>query len=209
MMIPDQYNTIDKPSVAEFKDRGSRFIALAFPLSTIPGFKSKLAEVKSTYPKATHYCFAYRLGYDGAQFRVSDDGEPSGSAGRPILGQIDQRKLTNVLVVVVRYFGGTLLGVPGLINAYRSAASLALQVTPVVQKQVMIPFRLEFDYTRLNDVMQVLRQYDCIITEKDMNLFCSLKLLVPKKSSEETVAKMGMMPGVTVQKIVPDADLAS
>ena len=208
-MIPDQYNTIDKPSVAEFKDRGSRFIALAFPLSTIPAFKVKLAEVKSAYPKATHYCFAYRLGYDGAQFRVSDDGEPSGSAGRPILGQIDQRKLTNVLVVVVRYFGGTLLGVPGLINAYRSATSLALQVTPVVQKQVMIPFRLEFDYTRLNDVMQALRQYDCIITEKDMNLFCSLKLLVPKKSTEEALGKMGMMPGVTVQKIVSDADQAS
>ena len=101
------------------------------------------------------------IGLDGNQFRVSDDGEPSGSAGRPILGQIDSKALVNVLVVVVRYFGGTLLGVPGLINAYRSAAALALQLTPLVQKQVEQEFRMHFDYTQMNEVMMVVRQYNC------------------------------------------------
>jgi putative IMPACT (imprinted ancient) family translation regulator len=104
------FNTIDKPSSAEFKDRGSKFIAYAFPISSVEDFKLKLNDIKKEHPKATHHCFAYRLGTDGNNFRVSDDGEPSGSAGRPILGQIDSKQLTNTLVIVVRYFGGTLLG---------------------------------------------------------------------------------------------------
>src|SRR5215510_1222086 len=134
MANEDFYYTIEKEATAEFKDRGSKFIGYAFPVSSVEGFKEKLNEVKKLHPKATHHCFAYRLGLDGNAFRVSDDGEPSGSAGRPILGQIDSKQLTNTLIVVVRYFGGTLLGVPGLINAYKTAASLVLQVTPVVPK---------------------------------------------------------------------------
>jgi uncharacterized YigZ family protein len=117
-MNPDYYTTIDRPGVAEFKDRGSQFIAYAYPLADLADFKEKLAVLKKEHPKAVHHCFAYRLGLDGTQYRVSDDGEPSGTAGRPILGQIDSKQLTNILIVVVRYFGGTLLGVPGLIQAY-------------------------------------------------------------------------------------------
>ncbi|HEY8971071.1 MAG TPA: YigZ family protein, partial [Puia sp.] len=119
MAEQDFYYTIEKEATAEFKDRGSKFIGYAIPVSSVDEFKEKLNEVKKLHPKATHHCFAYRLGLDGNVFRVSDDGEPSGSAGRPILGQIDSKELVNVLVVVVRYFGGTLLGVPGLINAYK------------------------------------------------------------------------------------------
>src|SRR6266480_952803 len=126
------YSTIEKPALAEFKDRGSKFIAYAFPISSVEAFKEKLNAIKKDHPKATHHCFAYRLGLDKNNFRLSDAGEPSGTAGKPILGQIDSRNLTNTLVIVVRYFGGTLLGVPGLINAYKSAAALALQLTPVV-----------------------------------------------------------------------------
>src|ERR1700710_444216 len=106
------YNTIETPASTEYKDRGSSFIAYAFPVLSTEDFKTKLNELKKEHPKATHHCFAYRIGIDGNTFRVSDDGEPSGTAGRPILGQIDSKELVNTLVVVVRYFGGTLLGVP-------------------------------------------------------------------------------------------------
>jgi uncharacterized YigZ family protein len=133
-IMPEQeiYYTIEKNAQAEFKDRGSKFIAYACPVRNVEDFKERLTEIKKEHPKATHHCFAYRIGLDGNSYRASDDGEPSGTAGRPILGQIDSKELVNVLVVVVRYFGGTLLGVPGLIHAYRSAAALALQMSPLV-----------------------------------------------------------------------------
>ena len=134
-MNEEFYYTIAQPVVAEFKDRGSRFLAFAYPLASVDDFKAKMKLLKEEHPKAVHHCFAYRLGVDGNTFRVSDDGEPSGSAGRPILGQIDSKQLCNVLVVVVRYFGGTLLGVPGLINAYKTVTSLALQTTPMAGKK--------------------------------------------------------------------------
>ena len=126
-MTPDFYNTIEKPATAEFKDRGSKFLAYVYPVQLIEEFKIRLADLKKEHPKAVHHCFAYRLGTDKNNFRVSDDGEPSGTAGRPILGQIDSKELTNVVIIVVRYFGGTLLGVPGLINAYKTSASMVLQ----------------------------------------------------------------------------------
>src|SRR5260370_9227955 len=121
------YYTIEKTATAEFTERGSKFIAYACPVKSVDEFKETLNEIKKEHPKATHHCFAYRIGLDGNNFRVNDDVEPSGSAGRPILGQIDSKQLTNVLVVVVRYFGGTLLGVPGFINAQKTAAALAFQ----------------------------------------------------------------------------------
>lgn len=189
-MTPDHYRTIKKSSTAEYKDRGSRFIAYAFPIIDINDFKQKLAEIKKEHPKASHHCFAYRLGLDGTNYRVSDDGEPSGSAGRPILGQIDSKQVTNVLIIVVRYFGGTLLGVPGLINAYRSAASMALQVTPVVQKPVLINYRLQFDYTLMNEVMRIIKQFDCTVLKQEMQLFCLMEIAIPKESSGEILNKI-------------------
>src|SRR3954466_2613415 len=129
MASQEFYHTIEQSAFAEFKDRGSRFLAYAFPMQTSDDFKKQLQVLKKEHPKAVHHCFAYRIGLDGNNFRVSDDGEPSGSAGRPILGQIDSKNITNAAVIVVRYFGGTLLGVPGLINAYKMATSLVLQVT--------------------------------------------------------------------------------
>lgn len=200
-MTPDYYYTIEKPSVAEFKDRGSRFIAFAFPVENINDFKEKLAIVKKEHPKATHHCFAYRIGLDGNLFRVSDDGEPSGSAGRPILGQIDSKQLTDVLIIVARYFGGTLLGVPGLINAYKTAAALALQVTPVLQKPVLVYYRLQFDYTIMNEVMTISKQCDCVVSQQEMNLFCSLKLGIPKNRLEEVLYKLNNIRGVEAKKV--------
>lgn len=200
-MTPDYYYTIEKPSVAEFKDRGSRFIAFAFPVADISDFKEKLAIVKKEHPKATHHCFAYRIGLDRNLFRVSDDGEPSGSAGRPILGQIDSKQLTDVLIIVARYFGGTLLGVPGLINAYKTAAALALQVTPVLQKPVLVYYRLQFDYTIMNEVMTISKQCDCVVSKQEMNLFCSLKLGIPKNRLEEVLYKLNNIRGVEAEKV--------
>ncbi len=194
------YNTLEQEGNATYTDRGSKFTAYLFPLSSAVDFKAKLAAVKKEHPKATHHCFAYRLGFGGINFRVSDDGEPSGSAGRPILGQIDSKQLTNVLIIVVRYFGGTLLGVPGLINAYKSAASLALQITPMVQKPVLIYYRLQFDYTQMNEVMKVVKQFDCLMIQQEMQLFCLLEIGIPKGRLQEVLNGFSSLREVVVEK---------
>lgn len=186
----DHFYTIDKPSTAEFKDRGSKFIAYAYPVQSVDEFKLHLNNLKKEHSKAVHHCFAYKIGITADQFRVNDDGEPSGTAGKQILGQIDSKKLTNVAVVVVRYFGGTLLGVPGLINAYKTASALALQTVPVVQKPVLISYQVDFDYTLLNEIMQIIKQCNCIISNQQINLFSSIQFGVPKNKEEEFVYRI-------------------
>jgi uncharacterized YigZ family protein len=194
------FNTIESPSVAEYKDRGSKFIAYAFPIASPEAFKERLNAIKKEHPKATHHCFAYRLGLDMNTFRVSDDGEPSGSAGKPILGQIDSRELTNIAVFVVRYFGGTLLGVPGLINAYKSAAALALQLTPVAMKSITDRYTLQFDYTQMNEVMNVVRSCQCTIVENESQLFCKMVLDVPLSRLQEFLFKIENLYKVELSK---------
>ncbi len=201
MQRPDYYNTIGQRGVAEFKDRGSRFIAIALPVQTVADCKQQLAEIKKEYPKASHYCFAYRLGLDAYQFRVSDDGEPSGSAGKPILGQIDSKAVTDLMIVVVRYFGGSLLGVPGLIHAYKTAASLALQVTPLQRKPVLIGFHLQFDYTQMNAVMTVIKQFDCQVFKQDLQLFCTMDMGIPQNRITETLMRLNDIRDIQVEKI--------
>lgn len=186
----DYYNTIDTKGTAEFKDRGSRFLALAYPVKSVAQFKEILTAVKKEHPKANHHCFAYRLGTTMNDFRVSDDGEPSGTAGRPILGQIDSKNVTDVLIIVVRYFGGTLLGVPGLINAYKSAASMVLQVIPLVRRPVLANYHLQFDYTKMNDVMMVIKQNGCEILKQELQLFCIMDIGIPKNRVQEVVMKL-------------------
>ncbi len=194
----DFYNTVEKNTSAEFKDRGSKFLAFVFPVTSVEDCKSCLAAVKAEHPKATHHCFAYRLGLDGNTFRVSDDGEPSGTAGRPILGQIDSKQITNTLIVVARYFGGTLLGVPGLINAYKSASALALQVTPVVQKQVEVVYTLEFDYTQMNDVMRHIKQMGGTVLQQEAQLFCRIKVAIAKNKAVLFLNKLESIVGITI-----------
>lgn len=179
------YNTISQPAIAEFKDRGSKFLAYAYPFSSADDLKNLLSELKKEHPKANHYCFAYRIGVDGNNFRSSDAGEPSGTAGKPILGQIDSKGLTNVLVVVVRYFGGTLLGVPGLINAYKTAASLVLQLTPTVRKPLTVKVQLDFDYTKMNEVMQWTKKINGNILQQEMQLFCQFLVEIEKTKIQE------------------------
>jgi uncharacterized YigZ family protein len=200
MEPPYFYQTIEKQVVAEFTDRGSKFIGMAFPISSVNDFKVALNEVKKLHPKASHYCFAYRLGMDGSTYRVSDAGEPSGSAGRPILGQIDSKGLTNVVVVVVRYFGGTLLGVPGLINAYKNATSMALQLTPIVKKPILTLFELQFDYTISNDVMRLVKKFGCFLLKQDLQLFCSYEVGVPRQIEDECITAFEQLRGLSIKK---------
>lgn len=186
----DYYYTIETSAVAEFKDRGSKFLAYTYPLKDAKDFKVHMQELKKEHPKAVHHCFAYKIGVEGTIFRSSDDGEPSGTAGKPIMGQIESKNLTDILIVVVRYFGGTLLGVPGLINAYKTAASLVLQCTPVVQKAVEIDYELQFNYTEMNDVMRVIKQFNCTIHKNEMQLFCILRIGIPKNQLNEVLSAL-------------------
>ena len=198
----DYYFTIEKSSIAEYKDRGSKFLAYADPILNTTEFKRNLNNLKKEHSKAVHHCFAHRLGFTGNEFRASDDGEPSGTAGKPILGQIDSKKLTNVGIIVVRYFGGSLLGVPGLINAYKTAASLVLQTIPIVQKPILVAYSLQFDYNSTNQVMQILKHTNCIVNTQEINLFSNLQIHVPKSSEEELLFKIKNLPNIEIQKII-------
>lgn len=197
-MIDQFYNTIETTNTAEFKDRGSKFIGYVFPISNKEDFKIKMNLIKVEHPKADHFCFAYRLGFDKNEFRASDAGEPSGSAGKPILGQIDSKSLTNTLVVVVRYFGGTLLGVPGLINAYKTTASLLLQTTLIVQKEMTQEIRLEFDYTQMNEVLKIVKQSRATVIKNESSLFSILTIDVPLIEREFLITSLKRLENIQV-----------
>lgn len=196
------YSTIAQEAQAEFKDRGSKFIAYAFPITSTDDVKKALAALKKEHPKAVHHCFAYRLGLDGNQFRVSDDGEPAGTAGKPIMGQIDSKQVTNTCIIVVRYFGGTLLGVPGLINAYKTAASLVLQVVPVLQKPVMKKYAIQFDYTQMNDIMLIVKQLNGVVLRQEQQLFSSMDVEIPRGRIEEWQYRINNLRNVSLQDLL-------
>lgn len=197
-MSEDYYYTIEQSAKAEFKDKGSKFIAFAFPIKSVHDFKLRMSEIKKEHPKATHHCYAYRLGLNGNNYRVNDDREPSGSAGKQILGQIDNKVLTDISVVVVRYFGGSLLGLPGLIQAYKTTSALVLQLTPVIKKPVEILYQLQFDYTKMNDILTVVRKFNCHIVKKDMQLFCSMEISIPKINVELCLMKLKEIKGIEI-----------
>lgn len=198
----DHFYTIDKTAVAEFKDRGSRFLAHAFPVEHADAFRKIILHLKKEHPKAVHHCFAYRLGITGDNFRLSDDGEPSGTAGKQILGQIDSKNLTNTAVIVVRYFGGSLLGVPGLINAYKTVASLVLQTIPIIQKQIEVPYILHFGHSDINEVMRIIKQFNCTILEQELQLFPYIKLNIPISCIEQVIYRLKDLRNVNFEKIV-------
>jgi len=198
MIAPEFYKIIAQNTQAEYKDKGSKFIAYCFQITDVVMVKKEIATLKKTHAKAVHFCYAYRLGIDGNNFRVNDDGEPSGSAGKPILGQIDSKGLTNVLVVVVRYFGGTLLGVPGLINAYKTTTALALQLTPILQKAIEIPYELQFEFSRMNEVMQIVKQLGCSVIKQELQLFTLLTIGIPKAKLEEALYRLRELHYITI-----------
>lgn len=191
MELFDAYSSIAAPSEGLFKDNGSRFIALAYPVETEEEVKTIVAGLRKQYHDARHHCYAYRLGYKGDVFRSSDDGEPSGSAGRPILGQIDSAGLSDVLVVVVRYFGGIKLGIPGLIRAYKTSTADALAQAQVVEKIAGVWFRVSFGYADMNAVMKVLKEMDLPQRGQNFGEQCSLEVRVRLSALESFREKMG------------------
>lgn len=180
MLFGDTYQTIGKPSDGIFRDRGSKFIAYAYPLHSENQIKNILHKIRSEHPKARHYCWALRLSQDTSIFRVNDDGEPPGSAGKPILNCLLSSDLTNILVVVVRYFGGTLLGIPGLIHAYKSATLEALASSTIIQKTVNDIYLLEFDYLKMNAVMRIIKDEGVLINKQTLEANCILELSIRK-----------------------------
>ena len=196
-----KYKTIAAAATAEFKDRGSKFLAYAYPVSTVQEIKEKIQNLKKEHPKAVHHCVAYRLGTDGTQYRASDDGEPSGSAGKPMLGQIDSAGFINVLVVVVRYFGGTLLGVPGLINAYKTATADALAQAGIIEKWIEDKYEVQFDYPVMSEVLYLLKQAEATIYQQDLQLFCIVKTGIPRSQSAGYVQRLSEIRGVTVKQL--------
>lgn len=198
-MEPLKYKTITTGGTGDFRDRGSKFLAYAYPIQAAGEVKEKVQALKKEHPKAVHFCLAWRIGIDGTQYRANDDGEPSGSAGRPILGQIDSAGLTNVLVVVVRYFGGTLLGVPGLINAYKVSATAALEGLPIIEKWVEQPVEISFDYSVMGEVLYQLKQYEATIHRQDLQLFCTIFAGIPVHLAAACMEKLSEIRGVTAK----------
>ena len=174
----DEYRSIAAPAEGLFKDNGSRFLALAYPVETEEQVKEIVAGLKKQYHDARHHCFAYRLGYKADVWRASDDGEPSGSAGRPILGQIDSLGLSDILVVVVRWFGGIKLGIPGLIRAYKTSTADALSQASVITKLAGKDFRVRFEYLSMNEVMKALKDLDLQPRAQDFGENCTLEVRV-------------------------------
>jgi uncharacterized YigZ family protein len=196
-----KYTTIAIATTAEFKDRGSKFLAYTYPVATLHDVKEKVQVLKKEHPKANHHCVAFRLGMDGMQYRASDDGEPAGSAGKPMLGQIDSAGLTNVLVVVVRYFGGTLLGVPGLINAYKTVTADALAIAGRVERWIETMVEIAFDYPGMGEVLNLLKQGEATIYKQDLQLFCKVVAGIPKKHYGLYVGKLSEIRGVSVKPV--------
>ena len=185
MNINDTYNTITKPSQEVlFKDKNSKFFGYALPIKSEVEIKSYLEALKKQHHSARHFCYAYQLGTETINYRANDDGEPNNSAGMPIYGQIQSFNLTNVLVVVVRYFGGVKLGVGGLINAYKTTAQLALESSNIIEKTINIDYQILFEYKNMNKVMRIIKEKQLLITNQKLELDCQLIISVRKKEAQ-------------------------
>jgi len=202
MEYTDTYKTIGSPAEGIYKEKGSKFIAYAFPVSDEQQIREITLRLKKEHHSARHHCFAWRLGADLNLFRVNDDGEPSGTAGRPILGQIKLLELTDILVVVVRYFGGILLGTSGLTNAYKHAAADALNNAQIIGKIIENTVEVNFGYLAMNEFMMLLKEYQLVMQESHFDLTCKAKILVRKQLTEIVMEKLGKIDQLTASLIV-------
>lgn len=193
------YKTIAEKAEGLYKDKGSRFLAFGFPVSDESEIKSILTSLRKKYHDARHHCYAYRIGTDPFHYRVNDDGEPSGTAGKPIYGQIISHELTNILIVVVRYFGGTLLGTSGLVTAYRNAAASMLEAATLIEKSVLTTCCLTFPYSSLNGVMKIIKEEGIEPIHPVYDAECSLTLAVPLSVLERFRAKMALLEGIAFE----------
>ena len=198
MPVNDTYKSIAEPSRGLFRDNGSRFLAFAWPVESEEEVKQIVASLKKEYHDARHHCYAYRLGKDGQAWRANDDGEPSGSAGRPILGQIDSAGLSDVLVVVVRYFGGIKLGIPGLIRAYKTSSAEAIANAEIVTKTAMKRYRLSFGYMEMNSVMRMVKDMGLEQSGQDFGTACSLGVKVRLSLENDFLERVGNIAGCSV-----------
>lgn len=199
MLFDDTYFTIENPGEGIFRDRGSKFLGYAYPLKGDQDIKAIIASLKHEHPKANHHCWALRWSTDRSVFRLNDDGEPSGTAGRPILNTLLSRNLTNVAVVVVRYFGGTLLGVPGLINAYRTAAELALNESKIIEKTVNDVYTLSFDYLQMNDVMKLIKEDGLEILYQQFDNSCEIRISIRKMQVNQVLGRLQKLSSVKMK----------
>ncbi len=200
-MNSDTYKTIVSPARGIYKEKGSRFLSLALPVSDQDVIKPLLEKIRKEHHEARHHCYAYMLGYDRLVWRVNDDGEPSGTAGRPILGQINSFGLTNIVIVVSRYFGGTLLGVSGLINAYRTAAASAIENSEQTEKTVQDYYEITYPYISMNDVMKILKEENLGQSGQSFNLECNLKLNFRVSVREKIIHRLSRVEGLTLKFI--------
>lgn len=181
----DTYKTIEiAPEPVLFKDKNSKFFGYAFPVKTEEDIKDYLEFLKKEHHSARHWCYAYQLGTETIAYRANDDGEPSNSAGMPIYGQIQSFEVTNILLVVVRYFGGVKLGVSGLINAYRTSAQMALETSNIVEKTINIDYLITFDYKNMNKVMRIIKEKNLNIINQKLEMRCQITVSVRKKEAE-------------------------
>ena len=196
MLFSTDYKTVNKYSESIFKDKGSKFIACLQKVENTEEFKLFLNDIKKKYPAAVHYCFAYRIGYDKSIYRANDDGEPSGSAGKPIYNQILAYDLTNVAIIVVRYFGGTLLGVPGLINAYKQSSIDAIHENKIITKDILEIAKIEFAFEKMNEVMKIVKENKIKISRQDASELYELTIEIPFSvldKSKEGLSKVESM----------------
>jgi uncharacterized YigZ family protein len=199
MLFEDTYKTIEKSAEGVYKDRGSKFIALAFPVNTEEEVKKIQAELRKKYHDARHHCFAYLLGFDKSAYRMNDDGEPSGTAGRPIFGQIQSNDLTNILIVVVRYFGGTLLGVRGLIDAYKGAAADALKNARIINKTVNEVYEITFDYSAMNTVIKILKDNEAETLSSKYELDGNVVFRIRKNQSDKICKQLKQIENLSLK----------
>lgn len=199
MLFDDTYLTIEKPAGGDFRDRGSKFLSFAYPINSEEDIKPILAQLKTEHPKANHHCWAMRLGTDRSVFRINDDGEPSGTAGRPILNVLLSKNITNIIVIVVRYFGGTLLGVPGLINAYRTATEEALKTANIIEKTINDIYTIGFDYQYMNEVMRIIKEDNLAVLNQQFDNTCSVKIAIRKMQVNRSISKFEKVENVVIK----------
>ena len=195
-MDSDTYRTIKSPAEGLYKEKGSRFVSYAFPVSEQKEIKPIIDKIKKENHEARHHCFAYMIGFERTNYRVSDDGEPSGTAGKPILGQINFFGVTNILIVVSRYFGGTLLGVSGLINAYRSAAASAINNAELTEMTLREYYEIIYPYTSMNDVMKILKEENIGQSEQIFDLECRIRINFRVSLRENIISRLSRIEGL-------------
>ncbi|MBQ21510.1 MAG: YigZ family protein [Flavobacteriales bacterium] len=196
----ESYLTLNNSSTGEYKEKGSKFLAYAFPVLSENSFKEQLSIIKTEHPNGRHFCYAFRFGINGEQYRYNDDGEPKNSAGSPIYGQLLSKELTNIAIVVVRYFGGTKLGVSGLVNAYKTAAKEALENGEIITKKLTETYKIEFNYDKMSSIMAFINQHQLTVTKQHFELTCFVEIELEKANAADIIERLSEIQDINIKK---------